>query len=86
MSGWIVFLSYSGVFALSAWLLWRYSHVRWYWHLMSIVLAVGIGLMPMKADWNHPAVDLAIGSVFLLLLIWGAGEWAFRALHVHRHA
>lgn len=82
----IVVLCYTGVFVLAAWLLWRFSHVRWYWHLMSIVLAFGIGLMPMREAWNRPAFDLLIGSLFLLLLFWGAGEWAFRWFHVHRHA
>ena len=86
MNNWAVFFSYSGVLALSVWLLWRYSHVRWYWHLVSIVLAFGIGFMPLQESWNRPHVDLIIGSLFLLLLFWGAGEWAFRWFHVHRHA
>jgi hypothetical protein len=86
MNTWIVALCYAGVVALSAWLLWRFSHIRWYWHLMSIVLAFGIGLMPMKESWNRPSFDLIVGSVFLFLLFWGAGEWAFRWFHVHRHA
>lgn len=86
MSNWAVFLSYGGALALSVWLLWRYSHVRWYWHLVSVVLALGVGLMPMRESWNRPSIDLIIGSLFLLLLFWGAGEWAFRVFHIHRHA
>jgi hypothetical protein len=85
MSNWTAVLCYAGVFALSAWLLWRFSHVRWYWHLMSVVIAFGIGCMPMQEAWNRPSVDLLIGSLFLFLLFWGAGEWAFRLLHVRRH-
>lgn len=86
MNNWAVFFSYSGVLALSVWLLWRYSHVRWYWHLVSVVLAFGVGMMPMRESWNRPSIDLLVGSMFLLLLFWGAGEWAFRLFHVHRHA
>ncbi len=86
MSFWAIVLCYAGVLILSAWLLWRFSHVRWYWHVLGIVVAIGIGLMPMREAWNRPSIDLLIGAVILLLLCWGAGEWAFRWFHVHRHA
>ena len=86
MSTWAIALIYCAVFVLAAWLLWRFSHVRWYWHLMSVLIALGIGLIPMRESWNRPTIDLLFGSVILLLLIWGAGEWAFRWFHIHRHA
>lgn len=86
MTTWTVVLCYSGAILISVWLLWRFSHVRWYWHMLSVLVAVGIGLMPMKESWSRPTMDLLIGSFFLLLLAWGAGELAFRIFHIHRHA
>lgn len=82
----VIVLCYGGVLVLSAWLLWRFSHVRWYWHLASIAIALGIGFMPLRETWNRPSIDLLLGSLFLLLLFWGVGEWAFRWFHLRRHA
>jgi len=86
MATWTVVLCYALAILFSGWLLWRFSHVRWYWHLLSVLLAFGIGLMPMNENWNRPTMDLLIGSLFVLLLAWGAGELAFRVFQIHRHA
>lgn len=86
MSAWTVFFGYIAALSLSLWLLWRFSHVRWYWHLASLMIAIGIAVVPYRESWNRPSVDLMIGAAILFLLLWGAGEFAFRWLHIHRHA
>lgn len=86
MNAWTVFACYTAALLLSLWLLWRFSHIRWYWHLAGLMIAIGIAVMPYQESWNRPAVDLIIGASIVFLLLWGAGEFAFRWFHIHRHA
>jgi hypothetical protein len=54
-------------------------HARWYWHVLSILAALAIGLTPPPERWRPP--DLLVGSVFLFLFVWGLGAALFRAHH-----
>ena len=48
-------------------------HARWYWHVLSIAAAMGIGLIP-----GLTLPDLLVGGVFLFLLFWGIAPALFR--------
>ncbi len=63
-------------------LLYRY-HTAWYWHGLSLVAALALGLLPIPAAYQPP--DLAIGGMFLFLLVWGTGLPLFRSHHEHAH-
>jgi hypothetical protein len=57
--------------------------VRWYWHALGLVAAVVVGLIPLP--WDYGPRDLMIGSVFLVLFVWGAGFPLVRKHHVPLH-
>lgn len=81
---WIL-LAYGLAFALALLLL-RYfhaAHCHWYWHAGAIALAFAIGLVPPPQGWISPQLDLAVGSVFVFLIMWGGAAPLFRA-HKHR--
>jgi hypothetical protein len=86
MSGSVVILVYFLAMLLAIFLLWRFSHVAWYWHVLAVAAAVGLGAMPPMTISGNPVYDLAIGCGFILLLIWGAGEPFYKLLHLPRHA
>lgn len=52
---------------------------RWYWHVLSVLAALAIGLTRPPEGWHPP--DLLVGSVFLFLFVWGIGAPFFRAHH-----
>ena len=86
MNSGVVFLSYFAAFGVAVFLLWRFSHVSWYWHLLSVFAALCIGLMPpISADWGA-GYDLTVGSAFVFLLVWGLADPFFRVLHIPHHA
>jgi len=68
---WVI-LAYgcSGVLALL--LLYLSGPRRWYWHLLSVLLALVIGLVPLPKSLNTPQGSLWIGVVFVFLFLWGA--------------
>ena len=78
-------LVYTLASAVAIFLLWRFSHIRWYWHGLAVVTAVALGLMPPMRGAGTAIYDMAIGTLFLLLLVWGIGEPVFKMLHIHRH-
>lgn len=85
MSFSMVALAYSAAFAVAIFLLWRFSHIKWYWHALAVAAAIGLGLMP-PMQVSAPAVyDMVIGALFLLLIVWGIGEPVFKVFHLHRH-
>jgi hypothetical protein len=86
VSGQIVVFCYVAALAFGLLLLWRCSHVHWYWHLLSGAAALVIGMMPPVPGWTGPVCDAALGCAFILLLVWGLGEPLFRWLHLPRHA
>ncbi len=70
-----VFLVYGTALALAAALLY-FFRARWYWHLLSVMAAIGLGLIPGLRDWGVP--DLAVGWTFVFLFVWGAAAPLFR--------
>lgn len=84
MSNWAVMLSYSSAAIVALILLYWFEPIRWYWHVLAIVIAIGLGLVPIPAEIANPRSDLVIGSVFVLLLFWGAAAPPFRSFH-HAH-
>ena len=78
MSSLWVFLAY-GSAILGALLVLYFFHARsWYWHTLSVTLALVIGLAPLPAEWRGPEYDVMVGSVFLFLLVWGVSAPVFR--------
>jgi hypothetical protein len=86
MPTYIVFLAYGAAVALAFLLLWWFHSTRWYWHTLAVVAALAIGVTPMPfeiSDLSRRYLDMAVGSVFLLLFFWGAGAPLFRERHPH---
>jgi hypothetical protein len=82
MSSIWVSAAYACAASLPIVLLYFWRAQAWYWHALSIGLALALGLTPMPSDWSSPPTDLLIGSVFLFLLVWGAGAPLFRGRRV----
>jgi len=59
----------SGVLAL--FLLYVSGPKRWYWHVLSLLVALVIGLVPIPKSLNTPQGSLWIGGVFTFLFLWG---------------
>lgn len=57
--------------------------VKWYWHVLSVIGALAIGLMPPIEAWRPP--DLLVGFVFVLLFVWGIGGPLMKWFHLHPH-
>lgn len=84
-------LVYASAALLAFSLLYIFQHRAWYWHAISVLAALAVGLTPPPADWSAPEYDLTVGFLFILLLLWGIGAPFFpgpRHRHPpqHRHA
>jgi hypothetical protein len=77
-AGW-VFLAYGASVAVSLYLLWHFHAQSWYWHVLSVLVAFAIGLAPPLPGISGSQWDLAIGSVFTFLFLWGVAAPLFRA-------
>ena len=80
--GWPI-LVFGSAFLLALALLFLHRAKAWYLHVLSVLLAVGIGLvprasLPFPADWNENAVYLTVGFFFVFLLFWGLAAPFFR--------
>jgi hypothetical protein len=78
MSIWaMVAFGCSAVVALS--LLFFMGPKRWYWHILSLLLSLGIGLYkPIPTPLNTPQGSMIIGSAFTFFLVWGVAAPLFR--------
>jgi len=81
MSSLWILLTYGLAVCLALYFLKAFHSRHWYWHVAAVVLAFGIGLTPTPENWSSPKLDLAIGSVFVFLFLWGAGAPFFRPQH-----
>jgi len=82
----VVFAAYAVAFFVALWLLYR-SHVRWYWHVLAVVLAFVVGLIPTPAPFVGSRVfDLVVGSLFVFLVTWGLGEIFMHGRHRRRRS
>ena len=80
----LVVVGYLAALALAVLLLQHFGSAHWSWHVLAILAALGLGLMPIPVQGQ--AVDLAFGFVFILLMTWGIGGIVvFRPHHRHTH-
>lgn len=84
----MVFLIYGSAAILAFALLYCF-HANWYWHVVSVALALALGLMspdmiPVPAAWGTTR-DIVIGAIFTFLVIWGIGAPLFRRHHQAQH-
>ncbi len=81
MSSTWVLLTYGGA-ALLAWLLLVFARaMRWHWHVLSVILALAIGLFPIPPQLNTPRWSLIIGFAFTFFFVWGIGAPFFKRRH-----
>ncbi len=59
--------------ALPIYLLYRFRSQAWYWHVLAIIVALVIGLMPGTTLLQSDNGSLLYGFVFLVLMLWGIG-------------
>jgi hypothetical protein len=81
----VVFMIYGAAFALGLAMTWWFRPVRWYWHLLSIAAAIGIGLMPPVDNLKGPLWDMTTGAMFVFLITWGVSELLLKVMHAHHH-
>jgi len=82
---------FGSAFLLALVLLYIHRAKPWYLHLLSVLLAIGLGLaprssLPIPTTWNENSVYLAIGFVFVFLLFWGLAAPFFRGPRGRRAA
>jgi len=75
----MVFVVFGVAVLLALGLLYWFHARAWYWHLLSVAAALGVGFMPPLVANRTVYYDMAIGFVFLLLLVWGAAAPLFRS-------
>ncbi len=80
----VVFAAYGASVAVAALLLFFFHARAWYWHLLSVLAAMAVGLVRMPEGLRGPGADLTVGAVFLLLFAWGIGGPVVHAFHAHR--
>jgi hypothetical protein len=86
MSGMSAILAYLAALALPAYLVYRFGSLGWYWHMLSILAALAVGLTPMPSALNNPMGELMTGVVFVFLAAWGIGGLVVHRPHRERHA
>lgn len=72
MSG-IAILVYVLAFGIPVYLLRHFHSQAWYWHVLSVAAALGIGMIPAPPSWQTVGADLAFGFACVGLLVWGIG-------------
>lgn len=82
----LVLLVYLLAFAIPLYLLYRFHSRAWYWHVLAILAALGLGFFQRPAEWNTPMFDLALGAAFLFLIMWGLGGLLAFHTHHEKHA
>lgn len=86
MNSLVVVAVYLGAFAVAVLLLFELRNLAWYWHAASVAVALAVGVMPPLEQFSGPAYDLAVGSVFIILMVWGIGAPLFHHSADHNHA
>jgi hypothetical protein len=70
MSNW-PFVVYGGAALIALALLYFLRARAWYWHVLSLVVALTVGLIPLPPKYNTTQGTLVIGFVFVFFLLWG---------------
>jgi hypothetical protein len=76
---------YAAAVALAIFLDWRFGKIRWYWHVLAVALALGIGFMRPIEGLAGPRFDLAAGALFTFLFVWGVSEVFFKVFRLPHH-
>jgi hypothetical protein len=58
---------------LPIYLLYRFRSQAWYWHVLAVIVALVIGLLPGTALLQTESGSLLYGFWFVLLMLWGIG-------------
>jgi hypothetical protein len=82
----LVVLVYLLAIGIPVFLLYRFRSQSWYWHALAIAVALCLGFVPTPPSLKSAVFDLLIGSVFLLLMVWGVGGLIVFRPHRERHA
>lgn len=77
----LAILIYLLAFAIPLFLLYRYHSVGWYWHVLALLAAVGMGFVQPPAGF-----DLVYGALFVSLVVWGLGGLVTFRWHREKHA
>ncbi len=59
----------AGVLALAA-LFWSGTKA-WYLHVLSVAVALAIGMTPTPTQYNKPVTSIIVGAPVVFLLVWG---------------
>jgi len=78
MSNLWVFGTYAGAVILALLLLYVFRARAWYWHAISLLLAMVVGLMPPPEQLQGKQGDLIVGGTFVFLLLWAIAAPFFR--------
>lgn len=78
MSLTLVFLSYMVAAGVALLLLYIMRARSWYWHVLSVLVGLVIGLVPIPESLQTQEGTLAIGFVFTFLIVWGIAAPFFR--------
>ncbi|MCS7316541.1 MAG: hypothetical protein RMI94_15485, partial [Bryobacterales bacterium] len=63
----VVFAAYAAALLVALWLLYR-RHVAWYWHVLAVIVALVIGLIPTpEVMAGNRLYDLLVGCLFVFL-------------------
>ena len=71
MSPLLVASCYGSAVVLALAALWYFGAKRWWWHVLSIGLALFIGLTPLREPFNQPSWTLVVGWLFCFFFLWG---------------
>jgi uncharacterized membrane protein YczE len=78
MSIWVM-IAFGCACLLALILLFLKGPSRWYWHILSVLVGLGVGLWkPLPAKLNTPQGSMIIGIVFTFLMVWGVAAPLFR--------
>ena len=83
MSMYIVGLCYGSAVVVAVLLLWFFGTMRWIWHMLSLLTALAIRVYPLPASLSTPVGTIAVGCMFLFLLVWGVAAPFFVLRHQH---
>lgn len=88
MSSTLVLAVYLVALAIPLFLLYRFRAQAWYWHILCVVAAFALGLIPTPPEWKTQVLDMVFGFAFIFLLVWGLGGLVMfhRGRERHRHA
>lgn len=79
-------LAYLAGLAIPVFLLVHFGASHWWWHTLSILAALALGLAPLPGTMHGPVMDLAFGFVFIFLMTWGIGGVVTIRPHREKHA